>query len=113
MKFSFSRTPGNSQNSQESPDPGSQASQEGANGNGFSQDGRHNSENSDSLVTSPVQFITQVDPSAIGIQTLPFSYGEGQHAPSSNQDVIAAGQNANHQQHQQQVIIGNAQQQQS
>eukprot|EP00794_Sanderia_malayensis_P012007 gene12007-13246_t len=110
----FNRTPGSCQ---DSPDPASQNSQEGAIGGGFPQDAAsgQTSDNSDSIVTSPVQFITQVDPSAIGIRTLPFSYGEGQ--VTSNQEMVTAAQNANqHQQQPQQqpqMIIGSGQQQQS
>ena len=63
-------------------------------------------------MTSPVQFITQVDPSAIGIETLPFNYGnESQQQLNSNAEAMATARNMNQQQ-QPQVIIGNAQQQQ-
>ena len=100
----FSRTPGSRQ---ESPNPNSQSSQEGAKTNGYSQDGQTKIKpESESIVTSPVQFITHVDASAIGIDTLPFSYNESQMQAASHE-----GMTRNIAQ-QQPMIIGNAQQQQ-
>ncbi|XP_065062848.1 pumilio homolog 1-like isoform X1 [Rhopilema esculentum] len=104
----FSRTPGSRQ---ESPNPNSQSSQEGPKSNGYGQDiqimGKVESASESSLVTSPVQLITQVDPSAIGIETLPFSYGESQLQGNNPEGIVRSIA-----QQQPQVIIGNAQQQQ-
>lgn len=102
----FSRTPGSRQ---ESPNPNSQSSQEGVKTNGYIQDGQSKGKSdsgSESIVTSPVQFITHIDASAIGIDTLPFSYSESQ-MPAGSHD----GMTRNIAQ-QQPMIIGNAQQQQ-
>lgn len=57
-------------------------------------------------MTSPVQFITHIDASAIGIDTLPFSYGESQ-IPAGNHEGITRNIAQ-----QQPMIIGNTQQQQ-
>ena len=106
ISFDFSRTPGSRQ---ESPNPNSQH-QDGMKSNGYVQDGqskgKHES-SSESIVTSPVQFITHIDASAIGIETLPFSYSESQMQAGNHEGMAR-----NVAQQQQPMIIGNAQQQQ-